>query len=191
MKRPLIAVLILFVLLAGALVSWTWYFSTRSTPRLVERIEKPTLKVLPKPRAATTKEREGAIRSIRAQLDAFRRDDYESAVRYQSQALRRNFPSTKAFQDIIQKSYPQFAHYQSVAFGPVSAQGEGKEILIQVPVNLVGQDGVKVQATYGMIKENGIYCVNGVGGGAPQNLPGENPAPKIPRGFEGVAPLIT
>lgn len=194
MKRPLIAVLILFVVLGSMLTAWTWYSSTRSTvapPRITRRAGRPTFEVAPKQRAATKDERQGAVRSIQAQLDAFRRDDYQSAVRYQSQALRRNFASTAAFQEVIQMAYPQFARYKSVTFGTVTAQGEGKATQVLVPINLVGQDGVKVQATYIMVKEKDIYCVNGVSGGSAQGALPENQKPKVPPGFEGVAPLIT
>ena len=192
-KRPLIAVLILFILLAGALVSWTWYFATQSTPvppRVTQNSDRPTPGVLPQQRAATAAERQGATRSILAQLDAFRRDDYESAARYQSSALRRNFRSTAAFQAVIKKSYPQFARYKSVTFGTVTAQGKGKAAQINVPLNLVGQDGVKVQAIYTMIQENGIYRVSGVGGGLSPSEPEGDANPEVPPGFEGVAPLI-
>jgi len=193
MKRPLIAVLILFILLAGALVSWTWYFVTQSTPlppRITQKGDRPAPGVLPQQRAATAAERGGATRSILAQLDAFRRDDYASAARYQSSALRRNFGSTAAFQAVIKKSYPQFARYKSVTFGPVTAQGKGKATQINVGIKLIGQDGVRVQAMYSMVQEKGIYRVSGVSGGFSQSEPGRDTNPEVPPGFEGVAPLI-
>lgn len=194
MKRPLILVFVLFILLAGGLTVWSLFAPDRSTPappRVAEREGAPSFEVRPKQRAATAAEKQGATRSILAQLDAFRRDDYQVAARYQSEGLRRNFGSTEAFQNVIEKSYPQFAHYKSVTFGAITAQGTGKTTAINVPISLVGQDGVKVQATYSMILENGIYCVGGVIGGVSQSAPPAENKPEVPPAFKDVAPLIT
>lgn len=194
MKRPLVAILVIVFLLICAAGSWTWYFATKApdTPRrIVLRQGGPPLQGLAKPRKATAGERQGAIRSILAQLDAFRRDDYQTAAKYQSSSLRRNFGSTAAFQSVIEKSYPQFADYKSATFGDATAVVEGKTISVQVPIELIGQDGVKVEAMYVMVKESGIYRVSGVSGGFPENSPPDQDTPKVPGGFEDVAPLIT
>ena len=124
MKRPLVAILVIVFLWICAAGSWTWYFATQMPaipPRIVLRKGGPPLQGLVKPRKATADERQGAIRSILAQLDAFRRDDYQSAAKYQSSSLRRNFGSTAAFQSVIEKSYPQFADYKSATFGNATA----------------------------------------------------------------------
>ena len=201
MKRLLIAIFALLLLLVGALASWNWLAPRGSTPapRVALKSgdstapDKPTFEVKPPSRAATEREKQGAIRSIKAQLDAFRRDDYSSAARYQSQALRRNFSSTQAFQDVIENSYPQFANYKSVLFGSVTAQQLGDVVSINVPINLTGRDSVKVQATYNMVFEDGLYRVSGVSGGASRNAPSdsENQKPSVPPGFKNVAPLLT
>src|SRR5205814_533673 len=58
-------------------------------------------------RPATTAERRAAIASIQAQLDAFRKDDYQQAVSYQSASLKRSFRSVTEFRRMMKRSYPQ------------------------------------------------------------------------------------
>ena len=141
MKRLLIAVVVLFVLLAGAIAARHWLALSGSTPSPRVAIggekngeKKPTFEARTKLRPATAVEKREASRSIQAQLDAFRRHDYKSAARYQSQSLRRNFTSIENFQNMIEKSYPQFADYQSVTFGNATARQIGKDKIIAVRI---------------------------------------------------------
>lgn len=111
-------------------------------------------------RSATGAARRDAIASIRSQLDAFRRDDYAGAMRYQSAGLRRNFPSMKAFRNMMKLHYPQFARYRNARFGPARSDLKGRRVA--VPVAVTGRDGVRVGALYVMIREGDIFRVEGV-----------------------------
>jgi len=198
-KRSGLAVLVFFIFCAAGWSAWSW------RPDTFEKTKSPVVGQAPRPspapskpepaktnsRPATAKERQAATRSILGQLDAFRRDDYKTAISYQSKALHRNFASEKVFRDMIRQSYPQFARYKTVRFGAATVQGKGKEAVVQIPIVLVGEDGVKVDATYFMIEEKGIYRVSGVGGGAQPNPLNDPNRPQAPPAFEGVAPLIT
>ena len=126
-------------------------------------------------KTATPAQRAAAATSIRAQLDAFKRDDWAKAATFQSDDLKRNFGSLAQFRAVIETNYPQFADYASIAFDAARARGERVEIMVR----LVGRDGVKVSAIYLMRKERGIYRIEGVQGGTTfrqQNPIAPNPA---------------
>jgi len=123
----------------------------------VPRIPRPKI-VWKQPSPAELK---AAKTSIISQLEAFKKDDWAKASTYQSAALKGNFGSIANFQQVIEKQYPQFADYQKIDF--LQAQASGPHI--QIAVKLTGRDGVKLDAVYMMVKENGIYRVAGVGGG--------------------------
>lgn len=117
-----------------------------------------------KMRPAKAAERTAAIGSIQAQLKAFGRGDYKTAVAYQSAGLKKNFPSPDAFRAMMTRTYPQFAHYKAVTFGPAESDGTGTHLAIIATIT--GQDGVKVRAVYMMVRESKVYRVEGVAGGA-------------------------
>lgn len=121
-----------------------------------------------RPRAAKTAERSAAINSIQTQLKAFGRDDYQTAITYQSAGLKGSFPSTAAFRAMMRRAYPEFAHYKSVTFGPAQCDAQG--IHLAIPATVTGKDGVTVRAVYLMVREGKVYRVEGVAGGA-QSLP--------------------
>jgi len=114
-------------------------------------------------RPATAAERQAAIASVTSQLQAFRRDDFQRAVFYQSSGLRRHFASVAAFRTMMRTSYPQFVHYKSVQFGAARADHSGLHVVL--PATVTGQDGVTVHATYIMVLEQQVYRVDGVAGG--------------------------
>lgn len=118
---------------------------------------------------ATAGQRKVAQASIIKQLEAFKKDDYQQAVKYQSAGLRRNFASVQQFRQMMQVAYPQFACYKKVVFGKAMAAPDGSRV--QVAVRLWGRDGVETQAVYMMVKEGGIFRVEGVAGG--MAAPGE------------------
>ncbi len=113
--------------------------------------------------------RKAAAAAVRAQLDAFKKDDYRAAVKYQSSALKGNFPSITQFRQMITTTYPEFAHYKTVLFKDVRMDATGRHVLAQV--TLTGQDGVTLNAVYMMVRENGGYKVDGVAGGGRTPLP--------------------
>ena len=115
-------------------------------------------------RQAKAAERQAAILSIQSQLRAFARDDYKTAITYQSAELKHNFPTTDSFRTMMVRGYPEFAHFKSVQFGPAKSDPSG--IHVAIPVTVTGQDGIKVRAFYFLVRENKIYRIEGVQGGA-------------------------
>lgn len=127
----------------------------------------PQLTMVP----ASAAVRKAASASIKAQLNAFAKDDYSKAVQYQSAGLKRNFPSVGAFRQMMTTTYPEFAHYKSVQFGDARADSKGLHVMM--PVTLTGQDGVTLKALYLLVKEGKTYKVEGVAGGARAPLPND------------------
>lgn len=115
-------------------------------------------------RPAKAIERAAAINSIQAQLKAFRKDDYKTAVTYQSAGLRKNFASPEAFRAMMLRVYPEFAHFKSVRFS--AAQCDPSGVHLAIPAAVTGQDGVTIHALYLMVREGKVYHVEGVAGGA-------------------------
>lgn len=161
-------------LLIVALASWCWYFATRPPEREVLVLQEDgTASPSASWRNATAKERAAVIRSIVAQLEAFKADRYELAARYQSSGLKRKFGTIENFRKAIKGSYPQFARYKSARFGTARASRDGK--LLDIPITLTGSDNVRVRALYHMALENNVFRVAGVEGG------GGIPAPPQPK----------
>lgn len=114
-------------------------------------------------RPATPQEKEAAVASIQAQLDAFHSDDFGKAATYQSTGLRTNFPSLDAFRTMMKSRYPDFINYRAVEFGDAQANASGDTVT--VPVTLKALDGIALHAVYTMVREEGQYRVSGVEGG--------------------------
>ncbi len=115
-------------------------------------------------RPAKAAERTAAISAIQAQLRAFGRDDYKTAITYQSSGLKKNFASPLQFRAMIVQVYPEFAHFKHVAFGPAQTDAAGAHLAI--PTAVTGLDGITVHAIYLMVREGKVYRVDGVAGGA-------------------------
>lgn len=165
-KRQLIIALAIILLSVGALLWQVSDFQKRHAKMMAENSESsPDQTLNLQWRTATRQEREPVLASIKNQLEAFKRDDYEAALKYQSHALRFHFPDAKEFRHMIQSGYPQFAHYKKVGFG--SEQIDKNRKFFKVPVTVTGKDGIMVGAVYNMIYENGVWRISGVEGGNP------------------------
>lgn len=176
LDKPTLAIATLELLLcAGTL----WHSVAAPLPKPARPTPK-TAPTKPTSRPATTKERQAAAQSIRAQLEAFKRDDYATAVRYQSAALKRNFPSVAAFRQMMRATYPQFAAYKSVQFLEARANPKGDHL--QMLISLTGTDGTSLRAVYLMVLESKNWRVEGVLGGAtqaPQRRPSRPSPPTL------------
>lgn len=113
-------------------------------------------------KTATPAQRSAAAAPIRAQLDAFKRGEWDKAISYQSATLKQNFASTAEFRAMMETAYPHFIHFKSIEFGAARALGP----MIEIAIELTGNDGAKVSAIYSMVKEEAGYRVDGVSGGA-------------------------
>jgi len=164
--RAFRGVQIAVILVVIGAIAWRWHADSSSRQwRDEDGVWRP----------ATTEERKAAITSIKAQLDAFRRNDYDRAVFYQSSNLRRQFPSVAIFRRTIKSSYPQFADYKTVDFGHGRSTPDGSHLKMRVW--LTGRDGVTVRAVYLMVLEEKVFRVDGVIGGIP-------PEPERPSGLD-------
>jgi len=155
-----------FLLVTGILMIASAFLLLRLTPppRNFARLQQMPAGPMPlNLRAATATERRAAIAAIQAQLDAFRKNDYQKAAQYQSAELRKKMLSLNAFRDMITKGYPQFANYRKVVYGPVQADEKAQNVV--VPLMLTGRDSITVRALYIMVLENKTYRIAGVEGG--------------------------
>lgn len=110
---------------------------------------------------ASPAERAGAIRSISAQLNDFRRDDYVHAAYYQSPLLQDSVGSPEHFRTMITTAYPEFAQCLRIRYGGALSQMGGTRV--NVPVTVTGKDGITVKAVYIMNRSpDGVYRVAGV-----------------------------
>ena len=103
------------------------------------------------------------LAAIQGQLDAFRAGNARQAMQYQSEGLRRNFPSPEAFLAMIRSHYPEFGQCRSAEFGPVLMDTARQHAYVLVIVE--GKDGFQAQGYYFLLREGGVYRVAGVQGG--------------------------
>ncbi len=64
---------------------------------------------------------------------------------------------------MLESSYPQFLRYRSLEIGEARSDARARRVMVSVTVT--GEDGVTVQATYLLIKEDGKFRVESVFGG--------------------------
>ena len=141
--------------------------SPTETPEQAEQFI-PTQPIHPKTaHIATGAERRAATTAVGNQLAAIRTGNADAAWFYQSRALHNNFTSAQAFVETISRSYPEFGHSQSVAFGPVWMDPSGDHAAVIVTVR--GQNGRLARGYYQLIREDGGYKVAGVAGGRAVN----------------------
>jgi len=96
-------------------------------------------------RPATPQERQAVTASIQTQLQALSVGDSRIASVYQSQEMRRVFPSPKAFTAMVRANYPQFGHCRHAQFGPVWTDRAGQHA--NVLVTATGEDGQTAQGS--------------------------------------------
>ena len=165
------------IIVAGlVLAGGGWFWSQNLTPQIPRAPEMAQAQAQEAPpqnwKEAPTKEKEAAQKIIMAQLEAFKADDYDEAVKYQAAGLRGSFASTEQFRQVIKTNYPQFANYKSVQWGEARIDGP----MLQIKIVITGKDDVQIAALYSMIKEDVgekgetklEYRVNGVSGGSKQ-----------------------
>jgi hypothetical protein len=164
-QRALSTVFVALMLVLAGTVVWRFRASAAPIPRYAQA-QQETSSLRP----AKPAERKAAIASITAQLKAFARDDYKTAITYQSAGLKRNFASPDQFRAMMLTHYPAFAHNKAIRFGPAQSSPTGQHVT--VPVIVTGPNGVQARALYVMVLEGKIYRVEGVlGGGAAPPMP--------------------
>ena len=94
-----------------------------------------------------------------AQLEAFRRDDYDAAYTFASEAIREMFDRA-AFERMVRSGYPEIARSSSRP-----RRGEpraGPTATSTCASKIRGANGNAIEAVYDMVWEGGRFRINGV-----------------------------
>ena len=99
-----------------------------------------------------------AGRSVKQQLEAFRRDDFEAAFGFASAEIHQLFDRAR-FEEMVRTGYPEIARSASAVVDGVQ-RGDGGRLYLLVRVR--GANGQVVEAVYEMVLETGRWRINGV-----------------------------
>lgn len=99
-----------------------------------------------------------AHETVLAQLDAFRRDDYDTAYTFASASIREMFDRA-AFERMVRRGYPEIARSRSASIERSAVASHGRALLV---VKIRGLDGNRVEAIYEMVREGGAWKIDGV-----------------------------
>ncbi len=92
------------------------------------------------------------------QLEAFRRDDFETAFGFASAEIHQLFDRAR-FEQMVRAGYPEIARSASAVIDGVE-RADGRRLYLFVRVR--GTNGRVVEAVYEMVLENGRWRINGV-----------------------------
>lgn len=106
---------------------------------------------------AQTPQTSGIESTIRAQIEAFRRDDGPAAFAFASPTIQGQFQTPERFLDMVRRGYAPVYRPQSIRFLGLEEQG-GR--LVQ-RVLLAGPDGALVTAVYAMVMIDGAWRIDG------------------------------
>ena len=81
---------------------------------------------------------------IRAQEEAFGRDDAATAYSYAAPAIRQIFPQPDVFMDMVQRSYTPVYRHKRFEFGETRAEGG----MVAQRVHIIDADGQAWEALY-------------------------------------------
>jgi len=108
--------------------------------------------------AQPDKDAQAAAVSVLRQLEAFRRDDYDTAYTFASAEVQQIF-DRRAFEQMVKRGYPEIARstFAVVAESQVTPDGH---VFLRVKVR--GANGNSIEAVYDMVWEGGSWRINGV-----------------------------
>ena len=110
------------------------------------------------PVGVTAADRAAMQNVIRQQMDAFRRDDGQTAFSFASPDIRRMFQTPEIFMSMVRQGYAPVYRPREVEFREV-IERDGKVVQ---RVYVVGPDGTPVIALYIMERQsNGIWKIGG------------------------------
>jgi hypothetical protein len=101
---------------------------------------------------------EAAGRIVLQQLEAFRRDDFDTAFGFASEEIHQLFDRAR-FETMVRNGYPEIARSVSAFIDRVTRSPSGRLYLL---VRVRGANGQSVEAVYEMVLETGRWRVNGV-----------------------------
>lgn len=92
------------------------------------------------------------------QLEAFRRNDYDTAYTFASAEIHRLFDRA-AFERMVKSGYPEIADSVRAHVARAERTPDGHVYLL---VKIRGANGQQVEALYDMVREAGAWRINGV-----------------------------
>ncbi len=110
------------------------------------------------PAARAQTDEKAAAEPVMRQLDAFRRNDYDTAFTFASGLIHQLFDRA-SFERMVKSGYPEIA--DSVRATVIAAQ-TGPEGHLYLIVKVRGANGQHIEAMYDMVREDGVWKINGV-----------------------------
>jgi hypothetical protein len=95
---------------------------------------------------------------VMKQLEAFRRDDFDTAYTFASSEIKQLF-DRPAFEQMVKNGYPEIARstFASVAGSTMAPNGHA-----YLSIKIRGANGNSIEALYELVLENGQWKINGV-----------------------------
>jgi hypothetical protein len=95
---------------------------------------------------------------VMAQLDAFRRGDFDAAYTFASAMIRGMFDRA-AFERMVRAGYPEIARSSAAH---VTSSRSGSDATLYLIVKIRGENGAAIEALYELVREEGSFRINGV-----------------------------
>jgi hypothetical protein len=92
------------------------------------------------------------------QLEAFRRDDFDTAYTFASAEIQQQF-DRQAFEQMVKGGYPEIARSTSAAVAGSILVPDGT---VYVTLKIRGSNGQSIEALYELVLEEGKWKINGV-----------------------------
>jgi len=108
--------------------------------------------------AQTEADLQAAGRVVLQQLDAFRRDDFETAFTLASESIHAQFDRA-GFEQMVRGGYPEIARSVSAVIDG-SKRGDAGEVYLFLTIR--GENGRAVEAIYELVDEATGWRINGV-----------------------------
>jgi hypothetical protein len=99
-----------------------------------------------------------ALEPVMQQLEAFRRDDFDTAYGFASAQIRQLFDRA-SFERMVRVGYPEIARSSSAALAELREEPDGP---VYLRLLIQGANGRSVDAVYEMVVEEGAWKINGV-----------------------------
>ncbi len=109
-------------------------------------------------RAQAPADGDAAVAVVMRQLDAFRRDDFDTAYTFASSTIHEMFNRAR-FETMVRGGYPEIARSAHAAMVRREIAPNGN---IYLRVDIRGTNGKMVDAVYELVWENGAWKINSV-----------------------------
>lgn len=108
--------------------------------------------------AQTDAEIAEATAVVMQQLDAFRRNDFDTAYRFASATIHQMF-DRQSFERMVTRGYPEIARSTSAH---VASAHPGADGAIYLLMKIRGANGNAIEAVYELVREGGSFRINSV-----------------------------